>query len=95
MQPLKGWQAWQLMELLQDKEMTDGRWEKTEDGYRLTGISKVAPARAATTDDPQASNYLGTLIVIGAVALLAVSGGLILVSVRRSRRSAAVQPAGQ
>jgi hypothetical protein len=33
--------AWMLMELIGDRDLTDGRWVKTDDGYRLEGESRA------------------------------------------------------
>jgi len=39
--------AWQVMEMVAHRQLRNGRWEKTENGYRLTGHSLV-PVRPTT-----------------------------------------------
>jgi len=45
--------AWMVMGLAAETQLRDGRWEKTDQGYRLTGISNVpkAPPKAITATE--------------------------------------------
>ncbi len=43
--------CYNLMELLAEKDIENGRWEKTATGYRLTGISRAAAAPAPVAGD--------------------------------------------
>jgi hypothetical protein len=47
----RGIPAWRLMEHLAKIELDEGRWEATATGYRLSGVSKVPPAREIVTAD--------------------------------------------
>lgn len=76
--------AWQLMNLIAEKELRDGRWEKTDTGYRLTGTSLGSP------DAPPRWN-VSLLIALGA---LGVAGAGVAYQMRRRRkvRQAGAEP---
>jgi hypothetical protein len=40
----KGMLTWQVMELIREKQLKDGRWQRTDKGYRLTGTSLATRA---------------------------------------------------
>jgi hypothetical protein len=78
--------AFAVMELLAERQIGDGYWEKTKDGYRLTGKSLALrpPATALTT---------------GKLAALGGGGGLLAAlaaaAVVYTRRRAAVRAGGR
>ena len=59
------------MSIIEKAQLENGFWEKTVNGYRLTGKSLVPPALAS--DEP-AGKGLGTWLAAGIVGFLAVAG---------------------
>jgi hypothetical protein len=73
--------AWQIMEWVAGRQMENGRWEKTDTGYRLEGISLALKI-------PESSGF-PTWLVIGSILLLALASAVVL-RMRLGRR----QPGG-
>lgn len=80
---LKNVRAYSVMEVIAERDLEKGRSEKTEKGYRLTGISKSFRAL------PQPSIWR----LIGAIVLLAVGIGLGVLLYLRWRRNPSVADA--
>jgi hypothetical protein len=59
----KGYHAWQLMEMVAQRDLKRGYWDKTDQGYRLMGTSGLAApspaaARSAASTDSGVSGPL-------------------------------------
>jgi prepilin-type N-terminal cleavage/methylation domain-containing protein len=44
----EGWKAWQIMEMLQNRDLERGKWIKTAEGYSLTGTPKKRSQEVAS-----------------------------------------------
>lgn len=72
--------AWSFMQLIQRVDMDGGRWEKTPDGYMLTGTSKglaIPPSR-----------FPWAWLAIGVALTLMAAGGFVMYRSRASKSAA-------
>lgn len=84
-----GWQAWQLMELVAQKDLQKGYWDQTERGYTLRSDVAIPPKPKpvpAPTDQLRFREWLIYLL-----ALLFASSFVLWVARRRATRA---RPAG-
>ena len=83
---LKNTRAFSIMEFIAKNDIDNGRWEKTEDGYRPEGGSHTPlPVR------PKTFNWLWLVLAL-AVTFTAVGGIAILIYRRGSKKAAANAP---
>ncbi len=74
----KGWHAFTIMRIVASRELENGRWEKTDRGYRLVGKSLAAAPTPAAGKPAGASLWLvGGAVLLGAT-LLSVGGFCVL-----------------
>jgi hypothetical protein len=62
--------AYSIMEIITDKQLDNGHWEKTPDGYRLTGVSKALPAVSTAPPDLGPANRTWLLYTAAGLVLL-------------------------
>ncbi len=71
--------AFSLMEMIAERDLDDGRWEKTDDGYRLEGVSRALR--------PPPPRSFGWAWATGGILLtLAAAGGTFVIYRRRSKQ---------
>ena len=74
--------AWMAMELLAKRDIDDGKWIKTEEGYRLEGVSK------SLRTPPVGTPFPWTWVIAGSAVSVTAIAGVVLYR-RRSKKLAA------
>ncbi len=92
---VQGAPAWQVMDEIARTMTIDGRWEKTEKGYHLTGKAKFAPEQPIAAPPPPPPRFPVTRVVLGLAALALLAGVPFLVRYVRARRALRAGVAGK
>jgi hypothetical protein len=82
--------AWELMKLIEGKDLKDGRWEKTPDGYRLAATASLRERDIPVLSVPW---WQRPLVLVSAFSLALAAIGFLVILQRSKRKEAKPGPA--